>query len=248
MSQVSPFSVPYKCVSCNPGARGGWGTYQFVKNASIELPFLCSTMPHLLIMIVQALPMRTELLQAILVDVVDPSTSRHQLWSRSPIVTNPLPFPHGLAIFYPEAVYEQAYLHAGCTSCRLSALPHAIYLTLPVGICLALHVIIVEGSTSRTDKKSSAEKGSRASADLFDLGDGVRKGCCVNEDLLVEPLTGISRKFEGLLELLYLGCRAAIAMVVVTHAQVKGSLIVYVPLVELRCGGRTLSAVIGCVS
>ena len=53
---------------------------------------------------------------------------------------------------------------------------------------LAYHIVIVESFTSIANEVGGAEEGSGASTDFFDLGDGVREGGCVDEDLLVESI------------------------------------------------------------
>ena len=53
---------------------------------------------------------------------------------------------------------------------------------------LAYHIVIVESFTSIADEVGSAEEGSGASTDFFNLRDGVGEGGCVDEDLLVESI------------------------------------------------------------
>ena len=56
---------------------------------------------------------------------------------------------------------------------------------------LAHHIIIVESFTSVADEVGSAEEGSGAGANFFDLWDGVWEGGCVDENLLIESVRGL---------------------------------------------------------
>jgi hypothetical protein len=81
-----------------------------------------------------------------------------------------------------------------------------------VGVCLTDHVVVIEGSAPCADEERCTHQRRRAGADLFDLGDRVGEGGCVNQSLLVEAGgTGPSeksriRKRRGT----YTGLRAAI--------------------------------------
>lgn len=46
-------------------------THQILKDAFVQLPLFWPALPQLLVVVVEALPMRTERLQAALVDVVN---------------------------------------------------------------------------------------------------------------------------------------------------------------------------------
>lgn len=50
-------------------ATGSMNAYQIVEHTSVQSPLLASTLPHLLVVMFQAVPVATELLEAGLVDV-----------------------------------------------------------------------------------------------------------------------------------------------------------------------------------
>lgn len=50
---------------------GRMRSYQLVKHALVQLPLFRPAIPELLVVALQALPMSTELLEAVLVDVLD---------------------------------------------------------------------------------------------------------------------------------------------------------------------------------
>lgn len=59
-------------VSCShPRNLAGPQTYQLVKDTFVQLPLRRPALPHLVIVVVEALPVRTELLQAVRVDILD---------------------------------------------------------------------------------------------------------------------------------------------------------------------------------
>lgn len=80
-------------------------------------------------------------------------------------------------------------------------------------LCLAYHIVVIEGFASIADEVGSAEEGSGAGTDFFDLGDGVREGGCVDEHLLVKSKSGVNCGQESRAYGAYLGCRAAIVAV-----------------------------------
>ena len=50
---------------------GRQGTYQLLKNAAVERPLPLPTLPKLLVVVVQALPMLSKLFETALVDVFE---------------------------------------------------------------------------------------------------------------------------------------------------------------------------------
>ncbi len=54
-------------------------TYQFLKDASVQDPFSPPALVHLVVVLLQARPVVTELLEAVLVDVVQPVERRRVL-------------------------------------------------------------------------------------------------------------------------------------------------------------------------
>jgi len=114
--------------------------------------------------VLKALPVGAELVEAFLVDVANAAKSSA--------------FLSGHRIDFS--------LHARCTPGDLAALLHALKLSPAVGLGLAHHVVIVVGLASRADEKRGAEKGRRTGTELLDLGDVVGQRGGIDEGLLVE--------------------------------------------------------------
>lgn len=142
------------------------GTYQLLKNALVQPPLLRPAVPELLVVVLEALPVGAELVQALLVDVGDAGNSQR--------------FALGGRI-YP-------FLHARGTPGDLATLLHAFQLSPAVGVGLAHHVVIVVGLASRADEEGGAEQGCRTGAELLNLGDVVGQRSGVDEGLLVEAM------------------------------------------------------------
>lgn len=88
-------------------------------------------------MILEALPVVAELVEALFVDVADATNSQH----------------------FAPLTEGWISLHARRTSGDLAALLHALKLSPAIGLGLAHHVVIVVGLASRADKERGAEKG-----------------------------------------------------------------------------------------
>jgi hypothetical protein len=71
---------------------------------------------------------------------------------------------------------EIGLIHAPRTSGDFAALPHALQLSATLGIFLALHVVVIIGSTARSNEVCRTHKRSGASANLLDLWNAVGKG------------------------------------------------------------------------
>lgn len=152
-------------------------------------------MPHLLVIVIQTFPMRTELFQAGLVDIVDPK----------PVSQVPYPRPlHPTILIRPSSPSPQLHYsqrhpptpspqikrrqnsHTSRTPRGLPPLPHTLDLALALRLRLAHHVVIVERLAPVADEEGGAEQWGGGGADFFDGGDGFGEGGCVDEDLLVE--------------------------------------------------------------
>lgn len=79
-------------------------------------------------------------------------------------------------------------IHAPRASGDSPSLFQTLELALAGILVLALHVVIVVVTASRTDEEGGREQGCRAGAEFLDLGDGVGQGGSVVEDLLVETI------------------------------------------------------------
>lgn len=84
-------------------------------------------------------------------------------------------------------IERESNIHACRASSDLPSLLHAVQFTPTVSLCLALHVIIVVGSTSGSNEVGCAKEGCGSCAYLLDLRDMVRHRSRVDENMLIEP-------------------------------------------------------------
>lgn len=159
------FSSDYFC-QCPRLAKGQTHTHQLVEHALVQPPLLRSAVPELLVVVLKALPVRAELVKALLVNVADAAKCQH----------------------FSQTFGFWSSLHAGRTPGDLTALLHALELSPTVGLSLAHHVVIVVGLASCADEKGGTEKGRRTGTELLDLGDVVGQRGGVDEGLLVEAV------------------------------------------------------------
>lgn len=146
-------------------------TYQVVKDTLVELPFGLAALPQLVVVVVKALPVLAELLEAVLVDILD-AVSTHV--SR-------------IGLCGRWVLVAQWDVHAGGTAGDAAALLQTLELALAGVLGLALHVVIVVGAAAGADEERGGEQRGRSGANLLDGGDRVGEGGGVDEDLLVEP-------------------------------------------------------------
>jgi len=77
------------------GGREKAQAHQLIEHASIELHLAPPTLPQLLVILVQALPMLPERLEAVLVDIVQPGIKKPFLYYPPPqLQKNPPPPPN----------------------------------------------------------------------------------------------------------------------------------------------------------
>lgn len=171
--RVSPSSGSVTTVSIYLSMLEAKRSYKLIEYASVQFPFLRSAVPQLVIVVVQTLPMRSELLQAVLVDVIDPAVPPSQRFSpcseslpllRAP----PLPSrnfnrPPPQRTFLPQEsppkshyrliMFSRRNLHTSRTSCSLPPLAHALNLSPPMRLRLTHHVVIIERFASIADEE-----------------------------------------------------------------------------------------------
>lgn len=82
------------------------------------------------------------------------------------------------------------HIHTGSAARHLAPLLQALDLPAPVRLVLALHVVVVEGLAAVADEVGCAHQGCGCGADLLHLGDVLRHGRGVHEDMLVESGDG----------------------------------------------------------
>jgi len=101
---------------------------------------------------------------------------------------HPFPFqsPNSYWRVKQSASVVGGYVHAARASGGPPTLLEALEFALAGVLCLALHVVVIVVAASRPDEVRRRKKGSRASTELFDLGDRIGKRGGVVENLLVE--------------------------------------------------------------
>lgn len=85
---------------------------------------------------------------------------------------------------------RQSHIHSPGASGDPTTLLHAFELAPARVLGLALHVVVIVGPASRTNKEGGREKGRGAGTNLLDLGDRVGERGGVVKDLLVEAAKG----------------------------------------------------------
>lgn len=181
-------------------------TYQIVKHALVQRPLPPPTLPELLVVVVQALPVLAELVEAGLVNVFEAvrmgistmhSRSKFSTESRASARTATADWHNLLPASRPRTPHPPRKrtnrlggafqnLHATRTPRDLPSFSQAIHLALAVALVLAVHVVVIVGLAAGADEVTGAEQRGGRSTDLGDLWDMVGEGGSVDEDLLVE--------------------------------------------------------------
>lgn len=92
----------------------------------------------------------------------------------------------GLIRYLSQTAHRGKNIHASSTARNLAPLLQAVNLAATVRLVLALHVVVVEGLAPVANEVGCTEQGCRCGANLLDLGDVVRHGGGVHQDMLVE--------------------------------------------------------------
>lgn len=87
-----------------------------------------------------------------------------------------------------QAALVDVVNHAGGASRDLPALLQTLCFALAIRQIFAVHEIIVVRFAACADEEGCREQRCRRGSNLWDLGDAVRKGSGVDEDLLVEAV------------------------------------------------------------
>lgn len=85
-----------------------------------------------------------------------------------------------------RAKFDQVNIHASSAARHLAPLLQALNLSAAVGLVLALHEIVIEGLAAVADEVRRTGQIGRSGSNLLHLGDVIRHGCGVHEDMLVE--------------------------------------------------------------
>lgn len=127
-------------------------------------------MPQLVVVVVEALPVLLELLQAVGVDVLDPGGSV------SDLPTDP----------NSHRIVSGSNIHAPRASSDPTTLLEAFELSPARVLRLALHVVIVVVAAPGADEVGGGIERRRGDAELLDLGDRLGEGSGVDQLRLVE--------------------------------------------------------------
>lgn len=139
-------------------------THQVVKNTLVQQTLGLAALPELLVVVLKALPVVAELVEAVLVEVLQPVCKT---------LVSAVQFARCTLLPLQDSLAVRGRLHAGGASGNLPALLHAVQLAGAVGLGLAEHVVVIVGLASRADEEGGGQKRGGAGADLLDLGDVV---------------------------------------------------------------------------
>lgn len=167
-------------------------TYNLLKDTLVQLPLGRPALPELLVVVVEALPVLAELLEAGLVDVVE--TAKQSNGSAHTARLDGASGDREELAGVPRGVRN---IHASCAAGDSPALLQALELALAGVLGLALHVVIVVVAAAGADEERCGQEGSGAGADLIDLGDRVGQGGGIVENLLVEAAEEGQSKSSG---------------------------------------------------
>lgn len=142
-------------------------THQLLKNTIVQFHLGPAAFPQVVVVVLQTLPVGSELLQAVGVDILDTAQSQH--------------FPN-----HQSTSDKSVDVHTSRTTSDLTTLLQTFQFPASIRLALALHVIVIECPAPISNEISCARQRRRRSSDLFDLGDigGHRGG--VHQDTLVE--------------------------------------------------------------
>lgn len=164
-----------------------WGSnsYQLVEDAVVQGHLSLAALEEIVVVVLEAVGVGLELVKAVGVNVLDTVPRSVRCPAHSPELAGPIPFPINTG---------KKYIHASSTARHLAPLLQALELSAAIGLVLALHVIVVESLAAVANEVRRTGQECRSSANLLHLGDVVRHGGGVHEDMLVEPVgRGIAR-------------------------------------------------------
>jgi hypothetical protein len=147
-------------------------THQVIVNTTVQYPLFAPAVPHLLVVVLETLPVQSKLLQTVLVDIRQSASSQ---------LANPYPCACS------QMLRGHISIHACCTSCDLSSFFQTLEFSSACRIRLAFHVVVIVRPTASSDEERSAHKRCRAGSNLLDLRYGVWQRGRVIEKMLVEP-------------------------------------------------------------
>lgn len=164
------------------------GTHQIIVNAFVQFPLVVTALPHLLVVVLQAFPVGSELFKTVCVDILDTApchvSARGHILYPIPRIANRRSVAglraslrhsdHRLHVEIRErGFYKKLYAHAPRTSCHPPALLQTLDFALARVLGLALHEIIVIVLAPRANEEGRGHQRSRACAQLLDLGNRI---------------------------------------------------------------------------
>jgi hypothetical protein len=168
-----------------------WGSiaYQLVEDAVVEGHLGLTALEEIVVVVLKAVGVGLELIEAVGVDILD--TVARTISVSCPAYS--LRVIESAIRFFPKTLRAK-YIHASSTARHLAPLLQALDLPAAISLVLALHEIVVKCLAAVANEVRRAGQESRGGANLLHLGDVVRHGGGVHEDMLVEPVgRGIAR-------------------------------------------------------
>lgn len=168
-----------------------WGSnaYQLVEDAAVEGHLGLAALEEVVVVVLEAVGVGLELVEAVGVDILDTiartisvSCNAHSLRATESAIR-----------FFLKALRAR-YIHTSSAARHLAPLLQALNLPAAISLVLALHEIVVESLAAVANEVRRAGQECRSGTNLLHLGDVVRHGGGVHEDMLVEPVgRGIAR-------------------------------------------------------
>lgn len=168
-----------------------WGSnaYQLVEDAAVERYLGLAALEEVVVVVLEAVGVSLELVEAVGVDILDTVA---RTISVSCLVYS-LRVPKSAIRFFFQT-RRRKYIHASSAARHLAPLLQALNLPAAISLVLALHEIVVESLAAVANEIRRAGQECRGGTNLLHLGDVVRHGGGVHEDMLVEPVgRGIAR-------------------------------------------------------
>jgi hypothetical protein len=168
-----------------------WGSdaYQLVEDAAVEGHLGLAALEEVVVVILEAVSVGLELVEAVGVDILDTVVRTISVSCSA----YPLRVTESAIRFFPNTLRAK-YIHASSAARHLAPLLQALDLPAAISLVLALHEIVVESLAAVANEVRRTAQECRGGANLLHLGDVVRHGGGVHEDMLVEPVgRGIAR-------------------------------------------------------
>jgi hypothetical protein len=155
-------------------------THQLGEDTLVQWPLPVATLPQLLVVRLEALPVAAKLFQTVLVDVCDPVYERQiqRLFIEAPLKAN---------FGRIECYTKGRSLHAAGTPGDLAPFAHAIELAAAIGLLPAHHKVVIIRLAFCPDEEARAHQRCGAGADFIDGWNRRGERGRIDEDLAVKP-------------------------------------------------------------